>query len=173
MNAEWRPEWGGCLELHRNPWAQEAASDVSTVVPLANRAVIFETSERSWHGFKRIAIPPTKQDISRRSIAVYFYTRRRPRVETAAAHSTVYVQRGLPEQIRPGHTLTEADIESLRTLLSRRDQQIRMLYDREKGFTSTISGTVESKAYWLSWILSWPYRMVWKWTHKAPGPGLE
>jgi hypothetical protein len=166
LNPEWREEWGGCLEFDRNPWVPQESPAVRTVVPLANRAVLFETSERSWHGFKRIALPPGSEHISRRSVAVYFYTRRRPPEETAPSHSTIYVPRGLPEQIRPGYTLTDADLDSLRNLLTRRDQQIQMLYDREKRFTSTIAGTVESKAYRLSRILAWPYRLLWKLMHR-------
>ncbi len=164
LNAEWRAEWGGCLELDRNPWVPAEAGAVSTVAPLANRAVLFETSEHSWHGFRRIALPPEKEHISRRSIAVYFYTKGRPPEETAPSHGTIYVPRGLPGQIEPGRTLTDADLQSLRNLLTRRDQQIQMLYDREKKFAATIAATVESKAYRLGRILTWPYRLLRRFT---------
>ncbi len=100
LNPEWDASWGGCLELLPDPWTPGAS-----VVPLANRCVIFETTESSWHGFRRIHVPAEK-NLSRRSIAVYFYTKDRPAPETGASHGTVYFQRPLPGHLQPGHTLS-------------------------------------------------------------------
>ena len=68
--------------LHRNPWLPPSEDETQTVIPQANRAVIFETTEDSWHGFRRIALPETARDLTRRSVAVYFYTRERPAEQT-------------------------------------------------------------------------------------------
>ena len=106
LNPECREEWGGAFELHVNPWLPPEENPLKTVAPLANRCLILETSENSWHGFKRINLPPENRNLSRRSIAVYYYTRRRPASETAPGHSTIYVQRPLPEHIRAGHILS-------------------------------------------------------------------
>jgi len=138
LNREWEESWGGCLELLRDPFATDPGN-TKTVLPLANRAVIFETTEASWHGFKRIQVPAGK-GISRRSIAVYFYTRERPPRETAPEHSTVYYQRPLPAHIQPGHTLTEDDVRELQILLTRRDTYAKFLYEREKEFSESIAG---------------------------------
>ncbi len=126
LNREWSDAWGGSLELHSDP--RSADDLVELITPLFNRAVIFETTETSWHGFSRIALPDDKKSISRKSIALYFYTSERPREELADTHSTIYVDRPLPERFRAGATLSDADVHELRTLLGRRDQHNQRLY---------------------------------------------
>jgi len=74
LNEEWDDAWGGCLQLHRDPYIEPARDEIITVTPLRNRCVIFETSERSWHGFDRIDLPEGKRHLTRKSFAVYFYT---------------------------------------------------------------------------------------------------
>lgn len=126
LNHQWDDAWGGSLELHSDP---RAADDrVTLVTPLYNRAVIFETTEWSWHGFSRIAPPAERGGVSRKSIALYFYTTQRPADELADAHSTIYVDRPLPEHFRAGATLSESDVQELRVLLTRRDQHNQRLY---------------------------------------------
>lgn len=128
LNPEWEEAWGGSLQLHRDPYREPAEDEIVTIAPLLNRAVIFETTERSWHGFERIQLPEDKADLSRRSFAIYFYTDRRPAAETADEHSTVYVERHLPERFVPGRVLDEADVRELKGLLARRDQHLKRLY---------------------------------------------
>src|SRR5690606_30962707 len=65
---------------------------------------------------------------SRKSVALYFYTRQRPAQELASRHSTVYVDRPLPDHLRPGHVLSDGDVAELRELLARRDAHSRRLY---------------------------------------------
>jgi len=160
LNPEWEESWGGCLELLRDPWSADGACDAKVVVPIANRAVVFETNERSWHGFRRIRIPREKENLSRRSIAVYFYTKERPQLETAASHGTVYVQRQLDERIGPGHTLSEDDVEEIRGLVARRDQQIRFLYERELRFSQLIASMTRSPSFRIGRALTWPARAL-------------
>jgi hypothetical protein len=126
LNPEWNDAWGGSLQLHSDP---RAADDrITTITPLYNRAVIFETTESSWHAFPRIALPPERRALTRKSIALYFYTTQRPAAELADTHSTIYVDLPLPARFEPGRVLSEADVQELRVLLARRDQHNQRLY---------------------------------------------
>jgi hypothetical protein len=68
VNDDWKDEYGGHLEL----WDQSMARCERRVLPSANRCVVFNTSDKSYHGHPR---PLTSPDgVLRRSIALYFYT---------------------------------------------------------------------------------------------------
>lgn len=155
LNDEWREDWGGCLELQSNPRGPRERNLVERIVPLANRCVIFETSERSWHGFSRIAMPPEYAHAGRRSMAVYFYTKERPTVESAPAHGTVYVPPPLPEHLRAGHILTDDDMSELEILVKRRDTQIEYLYHRELEFARILRSPTHRLAALLTAPLRW------------------
>ncbi len=155
LNPEWEETWGGCLELLHDPFGSERVS----VLPLANRAVIFETTESSWHGFRRIQLPPGKP-ISRRSLAVYFYTADRPAEEAAASHGTVYYQRTLASHIQPGYALQDGDVAEIEMLLARRDKYIQFLHEREKKFSRLIDGIRNSPSFRLGRALTWPARAI-------------
>jgi hypothetical protein len=135
LNNEWNESWGGNIELHSDPWNPDQ-NQFRSFMPLMNRCVIFETSERSWHGFKKIKFPENNKNLSRKSIAVYFYTKNRPVSEIRPEHSTFYVPRPIPEHIRAGYALKEDDLQQLKELLTRRDQWIQFLYQRELHFSS-------------------------------------
>lgn len=67
FNKDWKPEWQGGLEL----WDEDMTRCVRKVEPVFNRAVIFRTSDRSYHGHpQRLACPP---DRFRRSLALYYF----------------------------------------------------------------------------------------------------
>ncbi len=126
LNPEWQSEWGGTLDLYRDPRSDQAPW--RSIVPAFNRCVIFETSEHSWHGFDNVSLPESKAGLSRKSIALYFYT---PGVGADAgidAHSTVYVHRPLPSHLSIGHVLTDADVVALHNLANGRDQRIEIQY---------------------------------------------
>lgn len=77
LNRDW--SWGGDLEL----WDENRR--VKTVAPQFNRAILFETSEKSWHGHPCPLECP--EGLTRKSIAIYYYSANAEDVET---HSTVY-----------------------------------------------------------------------------------
>ncbi len=158
LNPRWEESWGGCLELVRDAWSEEGLQDGRKILPLANRCVVFETTENSWHGFDRICVPA--EECSRRSIAVYFYTAERSAAETAPSHGTIYVPRPLPERLVAGYTLTPHDRWELERLLARRDAQIRFLYEREQEYSSVLSGMLKSATWRAGRILTWPARLL-------------
>ncbi|MEW6271244.1 MAG: 2OG-Fe(II) oxygenase [Thermodesulfobacteriota bacterium] len=146
LNDEWDEAWGGALELHTNPWLHPALDEVKTVSPLLNRCVIFETSDRSWHGFRRIELPPERCRLSRRSFAMYLYTRERPPVPLIPHDITIYTDRPLPEHIRAGHTLSADDVGELERLLARRDRKLEYLYGRAIDYAQpTLRARVEAQ----------------------------
>ena len=137
LNDEWDEAWGGSLELHTNPWRPPHENRITTIPPLANRCVIFETSDRSWHGFRRIALPEDRRKLSRRSFAMYLYTRERPALPLIPHDVTIYTDRPLPDRLRPGYTLTDADVAELGALVSRRDRKLEYLYGRAIDYAQT------------------------------------
>ena len=160
LNDEWEPRWGGCLELHRDPWASETRDQIKTVEPRANRAVLFETTETSWHGFRRIALPADCHGLSRKTIAVYFYTRERPPEQTVPGHGTYYVPRPLPERFVAGETLSAEDVAELCDLIERRNQQIRFLWEHERELNEHLERVHRSPSVRLGRALTWPLRRL-------------
>lgn len=65
LNQGWRREWGGLLYLGDRRQVE--------VVPEFNRMVIFECSDKSWHGHPE----PVIAGHVRRSLACYFYSQPR------------------------------------------------------------------------------------------------
>jgi len=126
LNPEWDEAWGGNLELFRDP--HEDRRPTRSVAPRFNRCVIFETSERSWHAFDRITLPAGREALTRRSVALYFYSKDRPAEQTAPRHTTYYVKRQLPGHLVEGHVMAGHDVVELTRLLQERDAHIRQLY---------------------------------------------
>ena len=69
MNPEWKEEYNGslCLVDKKNNIC------VKKILPILNRCVIFNTSNKSIHGHPEILNTP--ENINRHSIAVYYYTK--------------------------------------------------------------------------------------------------
>lgn len=130
LNEEWDDAWGGALELHTNPWLSPAENRIRTISPALNRCVVFETSDHSWHGFRRIALPPERRTLSRRSFAMYLYTFERPLLPLIPHDVTIYTDRPLPDRLHAGYTLTQSDVDELGALVSRRDRKLEYLYGR-------------------------------------------
>lgn len=86
MNKDWKEEYGGHFEL----WDHEKKGCVKSVLPIFNRAVVFSTHEKSYHGHPHPLTCP--EDMTRKSVALYYYTNGRPVDEYKnGAHSTVFL----------------------------------------------------------------------------------
>ena len=142
LNDEWEPDWGGAIEFHKDPRLPVDQNEIKRVQPMMNRAVLFETTHWSWHGFERINLPDGDADPrSRKSLALYFYSKERPPEEQVKPHSTIYVERPLPAHIQSGQVLSEADHTEIVRLLARRDQHLQRLY----GYISDLSQQLEDR----------------------------
>jgi hypothetical protein len=73
MTPEWEESWGGHIELwsHNNE-TQQPKDCIQKIAPIFNRAIIFDTTQNSWHGVgvSQPLSPPV--GIFRKSLAVYY-----------------------------------------------------------------------------------------------------
>lgn len=110
MNPDWKEEYEGHLEL----WDLTNGSKrlMARISPTFNRCVVFETNEISFHGHPKPLNTP--ENISRKSLAAYYYTQSRPDMEIADVHSTIYVNtEGLPGTVKRMHSAVIALLERL------------------------------------------------------------
>ncbi len=85
LNKNWDPAWGGSLEL----WDNGGQACVRQIEPVFNRAVLFDTSNFSYHGHPDPVMCPPER--SRKSLALYYYSVEYPFEEDRAAHGTVFL----------------------------------------------------------------------------------
>jgi hypothetical protein len=84
LNKDWKEEYGGQLEL----WDKDVTKCYNSIVPLFNRMVIFSTTDGSIHGHPTpLSVP---DGVTRKSVALYYYTAERPKEEISNPHSTLY-----------------------------------------------------------------------------------
>ena len=88
LNKDWKNEYGGSLEL----WDNNMKNCEKKIVPYFNKAVIFSTTDNSFHGNPEEINHPNK--LSRKSIAMYYYSNGRPIYEKSLGnHSTIFRKR--------------------------------------------------------------------------------
>jgi len=123
LNPEWHEEWGGAIEL----WDVGMRSCVAKYSPLFNHALIFNTNEKSLHGFPEPLDCP--EGVSRKSVALYYYTIEQDSRSTP--RSTDY-------RARPGDGISQAAMIWL-------DKQAVNLYSRAKarfGFSDAVASKI-------------------------------
>lgn len=99
LNRDWKDEYGGAFEL----WDENMTAAVEKVMPYFNRCVVFSTTSTSYHGHPEPLECP--EDRTRKSMALYYYSKERPAQEANAAHNTLF-------QARPGEKLPEPQAPS-------------------------------------------------------------
>ena len=89
LNKDWQENYGGSLEL----WDKKMNHCVKKIIPIFNRVVIFNTNDFSFHGNPEKIKHPKK--ISRKSIALYYYTNGRPNneIKNEINQTTIFQQR--------------------------------------------------------------------------------
>jgi Rps23 Pro-64 3,4-dihydroxylase Tpa1-like proline 4-hydroxylase len=96
FNKDWKPEWGGNIEL----WDADVKHCHHSFSPIFNRCVVFETNEISYHGVTAVKCP---EGMSRKSFAAYYYTREAPAHWNGVAHSTIF--RARPDEVLKGNVM--------------------------------------------------------------------
>ena len=73
LEEDYDPSWGGSLQFwSHDPENNKPLKKIKEVEPLFNRAILFDTTQHSWHGFPdKIRTPQGKM---RKSFAVYYMT---------------------------------------------------------------------------------------------------
>lgn len=96
MNDEWDETWGGALEF----WDSDFTECKQRIYPIRNRAVLFQTSDISYHGIPHpIQCPETT---GRRSLAMYYVSE--PRLNVI--HRLKAEFRPLPgQEVSPQHAM--------------------------------------------------------------------
>jgi len=92
LNHDWNAEWGGALEL----WDKDVKTKEKAYLPIANRVVIFSTTDTAFHGHPDPLTSPKGK--YRRSIALYYYSNGRPEEEKSERHTTIFKMR--PNEVR-------------------------------------------------------------------------
>ena len=96
LNKNWKEEYGGHFELWKGYKDKKGQHIIETcenkVLPIFNRFVVFNTSEKSYHGHPEPLQCP--DGWTRKSIALYFYTNgRNDEFKDTPAHSTTFIKR--------------------------------------------------------------------------------
>lgn len=101
LNPDWPDSWGGAIEL----WNKDMTRCGAAYPPTWNRAVIFSTTDESFHGHPDPLASP--EGVFRNSIALYYYTKERPSEGYRFDHSEMTNYQPRPgEQFRGAGRLT-------------------------------------------------------------------
>lgn len=70
LNSNWKKEWDGNLGFWSNESDEKPGKLEKQIVPKFNRAILFDTTQNSWHGLTNSLKCPKNE--FRKSIAVYY-----------------------------------------------------------------------------------------------------
>lgn len=129
LNKDWKPEYGGNLEL----WDKAMTQKVVEVAPIFNRCVIFNTNADSFHGHPDPLSTP--DGITRKSIALYYYKAEPIENQTGESRHTLYVARPQDDE------KTKAEVLKLQ---KKRDKRAK------KAFGQNDQSLLQQLKQWLS-----------------------
>lgn len=134
LNEDWQAEYGGELEL----WDKAMTAKVKSIAPIFNRCVIFNTDADSFHGHPD---PLTTPDgVTRKSIALYYYTAQVIQNDSGESRHTHYVA-------RPNDSLkNKADAKKL---AKKRDKRAKKIFRDPKNNWLTL--WQQKIKTWLKW----------------------
>lgn len=107
LNKDWEDDYGGFLEIwsgHKENEKHVLDECHAKISPIFDRLIVFSTSEHSYHGNPDPVTCPEGR--SRRSIALYYYTKEVPNDGTPEKHSTTFIARP--------HEVGDQELEALR-----------------------------------------------------------
>jgi Rps23 Pro-64 3,4-dihydroxylase Tpa1-like proline 4-hydroxylase len=87
LNKNWKEEYGGHLEL----WDRDVTRCEARVAPVFNRVMIFSTTDFTFHGHPDPLRCP--EGMTRKSMALYYFSNGRPAEEVSGKHSTIFRER--------------------------------------------------------------------------------
>ena len=84
LNKDWREEYGGHLQL----WDRAMTRCEAKVSPIFNRVMVFGTTDFTYHGHPDPLACP--EGVTRKSLALYYFSNGRPAEEITGEHTTVF-----------------------------------------------------------------------------------
>jgi len=94
LNEGWDESYGGAFEM----WDKDRTECKKEVYPMFNRMVIFNTTSTSYHGHPHPIECP--DDVTRKSLALYYYTSNDRGEQSDKTHSTVWInEKGQTEEL--------------------------------------------------------------------------
>jgi hypothetical protein len=84
LNKDWREEYGGHLQL----WDRDVTRCEAKVLPIFNRMMVFGTTDFTFHGHPDPLQCP--EGMTRKSLALYYFSNGRPAEEITGEHSTIF-----------------------------------------------------------------------------------
>ena len=91
LNKDWREEYGGHLQL----WDRGMTRCEARVLPVFNRVMVFGTTDFTYHGHPDPLQCP--EGMTRKSLALYYFSNGRPAEEVSGEHSTLFQARQAEE----------------------------------------------------------------------------
>jgi hypothetical protein len=120
LNKDWHDEYGGHLEL----WDRNMTRCEAKILPVFNRMMIFGTTDFTYHGHPDPLRCP--EGVTRKSLALYYFSNGRPSEEITGEHSTIFRDRQEGEfRLTPGQRLRNVARDLLPPIVTRALRRLR------------------------------------------------